>query len=111
MLGYINNKIPTKNVKLFFGTRTKEDIPYLEEMKNFEKQIPNFEYVPCLSREEWEGHNGYVHSVYTWPLVKESKEKPLVYFCGWDRMIREGRGYLDELGFEMYEDIRVEIFG
>ena len=45
------------------------------------------------------------------PLVKESKEKPLVYFCGWDRMIREGRGYLDELGFEMYEDIRVEIFG
>ena len=63
MLGYmVNNKIPTKNVKLFFGTRTKEDIPYLEEMKNFEKQIPNFEYVPCLSREEWEGHNGYVHS-------------------------------------------------
>jgi CDP-4-dehydro-6-deoxyglucose reductase len=111
MLGYIaNNKIPTKNVKLFFGTRTKEDIPYLEEMKNFEKQIPNFEYVPCLSREEWEGHNGYVHSAYI-PLVKESKEKPLVYFCGWDRMIREGRGYLDELGFEMYEDIRVEIFG
>tara|TARA_R100000027_G_scaffold34294_1_gene25150 strand:+ start:1737 stop:2483 length:747 start_codon:yes stop_codon:yes gene_type:complete len=119
MLGYIaNNKIPTKNVKLFFGTRTKEDIPYFEEMKNFEKQIPNFEFIPCLSRVEYESettltekvHYGYVHGAYL-PELKSLNEKPLVYFCGWDRMIREGRGYLDELGFEMYEDIRVEIFG
>ena len=38
-------------------------------------------------------------------------EKPLIYFCGWDRMIREGRNHLSERGFEMMKDIRVEIFG
>jgi len=111
MLGYIEkNKIPTKNIKLFFGTRTKEDIPYFEEMKKYEKTIPNFEYIPCLSREKWEGHNGYVHTAYL-PELTTLDEKPLIYFCGWDKMIREGRSYLSDLGYEMMKDIRVEIFG
>lgn len=111
MLGYIaEHNIPTKNIKLFFGTRTKEDIPYFEEMKKYEEIIPNFEFVPCLSREKWEGFNGYVHGAYL-PKLTILDEKPLVYFCGWDKMIREGREYLSDLGFEMMEDIRVEIFG
>ena len=38
-------------------------------------------------------------------------EKPLVYFCGWSRMIDEGRNHLAERGFEMNKDIRIEIFG
>ena len=119
MLGYIaTNKIPTKNIKLFFGTRTKEDIPYFEEMKMYEEIIPNFEFIPCLSRVDYESettlhekvHYGYVHGAYL-PELTILDEKPLVYFCGWDKMIREGRGYLSDLGFEMMEDIRVEIFG
>ena len=111
MLGYIaENKVKTKNLKLFFGTRKEEDIPYYEEMKNYEKIIPNFEYIPCLSQENWEGHNGYVHSAYL-PIIDKMDEKPLIYFCGWDRMIREGRNHLSERGFEMMKDIRVEIFG
>jgi len=111
MLGYIaENKVPTKNLKLFFGTRKEEDIPYYEEMKNYEKIIPKFKYIPCLSQEKWEGHNGYVHSAYL-PIIDNMDEKPLIYFCGWDRMIREGRDHLSERGFEMMKDIRVEIFG
>jgi hypothetical protein len=39
------------------------------------------------------------------------KDKPLVYYCGWDRMVREGREHLAKRGFEMTRDIRVEIFG
>jgi len=111
MLGYIaEHNIPTKNIKLFFGTRTKEDIPYFEEMKKYEEIIPNFEFVPCLSREKWEGFNGYVHGAYL-PELTILDEKPLVYFCGWDKMISEGRDYLKDLDFKMMEDIRVEIFG
>ena len=111
MLGYIDkHKIPTKNIKLFFGTRKEEDIPYYEEMKKYQETIPNFEYIPCLSQENWEGHNGYVHSAYL-PIIDKMDEKPLFYFCGWDRMIREGRGHLAERGYEMMDDIRVEIFG
>ena len=112
MLGYIaEHNIPTKNIKLFFGTRTKEDIPYFEEMKNYEKIIPNFEFIPVLSREEWTGKNGYVHEHYLNVIDNMIGSKPLVYFCGWDRMISEGRQHLAERGFEMMKDIRVEIFG
>lgn len=111
MLGWIaENKIPTKNIKLFFGTRTKEDIPYYDEMKKYEELIPNFKFVPCLSREKWEGFNGYVHGAYL-PELTILDEKPLVYFCGWDKMISDGREYLKDLDFKMMEDIRVEIFG
>jgi NAD(P)H-flavin reductase len=111
MLGWIvENKIPTKNIKLFFGTRTKEDIPYYDEMKKYEELIPNFKFVPCLSREKWEGFNGYVHGAYL-PEFTFLDEKPLVYFCGWDKMISDGREYLKDLDFKMMEDIRVEIFG
>lgn len=112
MLGWINeNNIELKhNVKLFFGTRTKKDLLYYDEMLEYQKNIPNFEYVPCLSREKWEGYNGYVHGAYL-PEITSAETKPLVYFCGWNKMIAEGRDYLKDLDYKMGDDIRVEIFG
>ena len=111
MINYIaENSVETKDIKLFFGTRTQEDICYWDEMKLLEQTVPNFEFIPVLSREEWEGKTGYVHQHYL-DLIDNRKDKPLIYYCGWDRMIREGRGHLAERGFEMIKDIRVEIFG
>ncbi len=113
MINYIAlNGVPTKNVKLFFGTRTQDDICYDEEMKLIEALLPNFEFVPVLSREDefWKGKKGYVHEHYL-DLIDNMAEKPLVYYCGWTRMIDEGRQHLADRGFKMTEDIRVEIFG
>ena len=114
MINYIAEyNIPFKKIKLFFGTRTQKDLLYRDEFEALEKLLPNFEYVPCLSQESdlfWDGHNGYVHSAYL-PELASTADKPLVYFCGWDRMISEGRKHLDELGYKMKDDIRVEIFG
>ena len=111
MVNYIAlNGVPTQNVKLFFGTRTQDDICYWEEMKLIESLIPNFEFIPTLSQEEWKGKTGYVHEHYL-SLIDDMKDKPLVYYCGWDRMISEGREHLAKRGFEMTKDIRVEIFG
>ena len=104
------NGIETQNIKLFFGTRTQDDICYWDEMKLLEDILPNFEFIPVLSREEWDGKTGYVHKHYL-NLVDSALEKPLIYYCGWDRMISEGRQHLSERGFEMMKDIRVEIFG
>ena len=110
MINYIaENGVPTQNVKLFFGTRTQEDICYWEEMKLIESLVPNFEFIPTLSQEEWKGKTGYVHEHYL-SLIDDMKDKPLVYYCGWDRMISEGREHLAKRGFEMTKDIRVEIF-
>ena len=36
---------------------------------------------------------GYVHEHYL-DLIDSTDEKPWVYFCGWDRMISEGRFHL-----------------
>lgn len=111
MINYIaENGVPTQKVKLFFGTRTQEDICYWEEMKLIESLVPNFEFIPTLSQEEWKGKTGYVHEHYL-SLIDDMKDKPLVYYCGWDRMISEGREHLAKRGFEMTKDIRVEIFG
>ena len=111
MVNYIaKNGVPTQNVKLFFGTRRQEDICYWEEMKLIESLIPNFEFIPTLSQEEWKGKTGYVHEHYL-SLIDDMKDKPLVYYCGWDRMVSEGREHLAKRGFEMTRDIRVEIFG
>jgi NAD(P)H-flavin reductase len=111
MVNYIaENGVPTQNVKLFFGTRRQEDICYWEEMKLIESLVPNFEFIPTLSQEEWKGKTGYVHEHYL-SLIDDMKDKPLVYYCGWDRMVSEGREHLAKRGFEMTRDIRVEIFG
>ena len=112
MINYLHqNKIPFKNIKLFFGTRTEEDLLYRKELEMIQEELPNFEYVPVLSREfRKEFRKGYVHEHYL-DLIDSSENKPWVYFCGWDRMISEGRKHLDNREFEMMKDIRVEIFG
>ena len=105
------NKVPFKNIKLFFGTRTQKDIVYREELEKINRELDNFEYIPTLSREKNSGlKEGYVHDHYI-KLIDESPTKPLVYYCGWNIMIEEGRRLLKERGFEMMKDIRVEIFG
>jgi CDP-4-dehydro-6-deoxyglucose reductase len=112
MINYIyENKVPFKSIKLFFGTRTESDLLYRDELEKIQNELPNFEYIPSLSQESKQGFKeGHVHEHYL-KLIDESSEKPWVYFCGWDRMISEGRFHLDERGFEMSKDIRVEIFG
>jgi len=122
MIGWINQeKIELKrNIKLFFGTRKVNDILYSTEMLEYQFNIPNFEFVPTLSQETdyfLDQMNrrdlykkGYVHEHYL-KLIDKLDHKPLVYFCGWNKMIAEGRQHLKERGFEMGKDIRVEIFG
>ena len=112
MINYLHqNKIPFKNIKLFFGTRKESDLLYRKELEKIQEEIPNFEFIPCLSREDKpEFAHGYVHEHYL-DLIDNTDAKPWVYYCGWDRMISEGRQHLDERGFEMIKDIRVEIFG
>ena len=84
---------------------------YKEEFEKFDKELDNFEYIPVLSQEDRKGYKkGHVHKHYL-DLIDNLKDKPLVYFCGWNIMIEQGRGELKRRDFEMMKDIRVEIFG
>jgi len=109
MATYIKlHNIPHNNIYLLFGTRKKTDLLYYEEMKQLAASVPGFNYVPTLSREEWEGKSGYVHPIYE-ELCTE--KKPAHFFlCGWKGMIDEAKRRIQEMGYDR-KDIHVEIYG
>ncbi len=109
MLHYIHQQqIPHGNIHLVFGTRTQQDMLYAAEMKALETQLSNFRYHAALSRENWEGHIGYVHPVYE--QICADKQPALFMLCGWRPMIDEAKAKLLETGYSS-KDIHIEIYG
>lgn len=97
-----------KNVYLVFGCRKKEDLLYFDEMKELENQIPNFKYLPVLSRENWEGHHGYVHQVYE--EFCAARQPANFYLCGWKNMVDEAKKRIVEMGYDK-KAIHLELYG
>jgi glycine betaine catabolism B len=109
MLNYIAlHNVPHKNLYLIFGCRHQCNLLYYDEMLRLEKEIPNFRYLPTLSREEWEGRKGYVHTIYE----ELTKEKPPAEFmlCGWKNMIDEAKQRIQAMGYER-KSIHQELYG
>jgi len=112
------HSIPHQNIYLIFGCRTQKDLLYHGEMLALEKKIENFNYMPTLSREGWEGHKGYVHSLYE-QICKENNEacedlqhlKPAsFYLCGWKAMIDDARQKIAALGYDR-KAVHLELYG
>ena len=107
-----------KNINLIFGCRTKEDLLYYDELKQLEKELPNFYYIPTLSRQQWEGKSGYVHAVYEEILksglgtdVNVAEQRPAnFYLCGWKNMIDEAKQTIVDLGYDK-KSIHLELYG
>ncbi len=109
MLLYIKeHSIPHKNINLIFGTRTQQDLLYYDEMRALENELEGFKFYPTLSREEWDGHTGYVHHIYE----EICTNKPPMEFmlCGWKMMIDDAREKLKTLGYDK-NDIHFELYG
>jgi glycine betaine catabolism B len=119
MLNYMQlHNISHKNIYLIFGVRTQKDLLYYEEMKALETKMDNFVYMPTLSREGWDGHRGYVHSLYE-EICKKNNEacesleniKPAsFYLCGWKAMIDDARKKIVELGYDR-KAVHLELYG
>ena len=92
---------------LFFGCRFQTDMLYREEFETLSSQFPNFNYIPVLSREQWEGKSGYVHEYYK--PVFESKPDAMLYLCGWTGMLKETRENLKSFGYTRNE-IKIEFY-
>lgn len=109
MLQYIRlQQLAFHRIHLVFGCRYKKDLLYYDEMKELEKFLPSFYYHPTLSREEWEGHHGYVHPVYE-DLCKEKPEAQF-FLCGWKNMIDEAKKRIVEMGYDK-KSIHQELYG
>jgi CDP-4-dehydro-6-deoxyglucose reductase len=109
MVHHIKNKaIEYKNIYLVFGCRKKEDLLYYQEMTKLQSELANFHYLPTLSREHWEGHYGYVHSIY----LERCRDKQDAHFflCGWKHMIDEAEKRILEMGYDK-KAVHLELYG
>lgn len=109
MVHHIKNKeIAHKNIYLIFGCRKKEDLLYYHELTKLQNELKNFHYIPTLSRQHWEGHYGYVHSIYL-ELCK-NKQDAQFFLCGWKHMIDEAEKRILELGYDKTA-VHLELYG
>ena len=109
MLHYINyHQVPHRKINLLFGTRTRADLLYADEMWELERIMPDFSYRPTLSREKWAGDTGYVHSIYEELCVHNPPSA--FYLCGWRAMTDEAKIRILKMGYDK-KDIHVEVYG
>jgi ferredoxin-NADP reductase len=109
MINYVHiHNVPFKNIYLIFGCRKKEDLLYYDELKSLEEKMPGFHYHPTLSREQWEGHHGYVHPIYE--TICHDKQPAGFFLCGWKHMIDEAKRRIVEIGYDR-KTIHQELYG
>ncbi len=110
MLHYIrdHNITLSHHIYLIFGTRRQEDLLYPEDMRQLEKDLKNFHYIPTLSRETWAGETGYVHPIYE--RLAADRRPVDFYLCGWKEMIKEARQRIKAMGYDR-KAIHQELFG
>ena len=109
MIHYIkNNNIPHRKIYLVFGCRTKDTLLYYEELKKLQESMPEFSYIPTLSREIWDGKSGYVHPIYE--SLCEDRKPAQFFLCGWKGMIDEAKKRIVEMGYDK-KSIHSEIYG
>lgn len=119
MLHYIQlHNIPHQQIYLTFGCRTQKDLLYFREMKELEESIPQFTFLPTLSREDWAGHRGYVHNLYEDICKKNTTTsdnlqilKPAYfYLCGWKAMVDDAKQKIITMGYDK-KSVHLELYG
>jgi Na+-transporting NADH:ubiquinone oxidoreductase subunit F len=89
ILRYMQKEKIQRKTTLFFGTRIEEDLYCVEELKNLEKELSDFTYVPTLSRvpdsSPWEGERGRVTGLIEKNVAQGANLD--VYICGNAEMV------------------------
>lgn len=89
ILYYLKDHGMSRNVKYFFGARTKKDLYYTEEFMELSKEFPNFQYIPALSEplpeDNWQGDIGLITEVVD--KYCNDLEESEAYLCGSPGMI------------------------
>lgn len=100
MINVIFEKGTEKQVWLFFGVNSEDEIVYRKEFEELVKKHHNFHFVPVLSDPDkpWKGETGYVQAVMT-KLLKDFSGKD-VYLCGVQAAVEEQKVLCDKLGFK-----------
>ncbi|NJL76698.1 MAG: hypothetical protein HC892_18435 [Saprospiraceae bacterium] len=84
---------------------------YRQEFEQLQSELNDFQYSIVLSREpSWQGHQGYVHSVYT-EQYQQVRENIAFYLCGWSNMIDDAvENLVVKLGYDQSQ-VHYELYG
>ncbi len=93
---------PQKKFTLVFGVKTQKELFYHEDFLTLQKKYNNFDYIPTLSREQWEGKTGHVQD-----HLGEDLQNKTFYICGVKEMVLETRDLLLQKGV-LKENIKFE---
>lgn len=100
ILKYMRDEKINRPVEFYFGARSREDLYYLEELEQLEKELPNFSLITCLSRPteacNWSGDTGRVTDLLDKYLEAAADKE--AYLCGSPKMIDSVIEKLEELG-------------
>jgi propane monooxygenase reductase component len=80
----------------YYGARRREDLCFEEELRELERKLPDFRYVPALSEEEWEGENGLITDVVA--RREPGLSRAHGYVCGPPPMVEAAVPLLTRLG-------------
>lgn len=65
MLRHVREQKLNYKITLFYSNKNKDSTAYLEELKNMEKDIKNFKFIPTMTEDEtWQGEKGRIDSVF-----------------------------------------------
>jgi Na+-transporting NADH:ubiquinone oxidoreductase subunit F len=89
-----------RKTRYFFGARAVRDLFLVEEMRELEKKLPDFQFVPALSEplpeDNWEGETGLITEVLDRHV--EKIENTEAYLCGSPGMIDAAVAVLSKKG-------------
>jgi CDP-4-dehydro-6-deoxyglucose reductase len=91
---------PQAHFTLIFGVRHEHGLLYHDEWLAFERELPNFDYRPTLTRppEAWEGRTGRVQQ-HLFECLGDRRDID-VYICGLREMVDDVRAKLKESGLD-----------
>ena len=100
ILSEMRNAASKRSVKYFFGGNTTKDLCMANEMKAFEEQLQNFEFIPVVANpeegSEWAGRVGLVTEAVQQTYPDLSKHEG--YLCGSPGMIDAAAAVFTGLG-------------
>jgi len=116
-----------RKVTFFYGGRTKQELFYIEEFREIERQFPNFRFAVALDNplpeDNWtlkkdlndpqgDGFKGFVHNVVIAEYLSkhESPEEIELYFCGPPMMNQSVIKMADDWGIPK-ENVAFDDFG
>jgi propane monooxygenase reductase subunit len=80
----------------YYGARQRSDLCFTDELRELERVLPDFRYVPALSQDEWEGETGLITDVVAARAGDLSRTH--AYICGPPPMVEAAVPLLTRLG-------------